>query len=58
MSEKLGYSIWHYHLHVAYIPVVAKEIKWSKRCKDPNLVGEVKQVIHQSATAKNGSRRR
>ena len=52
MSEKLGYSIWHYHLHVAYIPVVDKEIKWSKRCKDPNLVGKVKQVIHQVSHSK------
>ena len=22
MSEKLGYDVWHYHLHLVYIPVV------------------------------------
>ena len=37
---------------MAYIPVVDKEIKWSKRCKDPNLVGKVKQVIHQVSHSK------
>jgi hypothetical protein len=47
LSEQLGRDLFHYHLHVVYIPVVQKEIKWTKRCKDPALVGTVKEVINQ-----------
>lgn len=47
LSEALGRDIYHYHLHVVYIPVVQKEILWTKRCKDPALVGTVKEVINQ-----------
>jgi len=47
LSDKLGYDVYHPHLHVVYIPVVQKEIKWTKRCKDPALVGTVKEVINQ-----------
>ena len=32
MSEALGEDVYHYHLHVVYIPVVEKEIRWTKRC--------------------------
>lgn len=32
LSEELGRDVFHYHLHVIYVPVVEKEIKWSKRC--------------------------
>ena len=39
LSEKYGKPIYHYHLHVIAIPVVEKEIKWSKRCKDKSLIG-------------------
>ena len=31
MSEALGEDVYHYHLHVVYIPVVEKEIRWTKR---------------------------
>ena len=34
MSEALGQDVYHYHLHVVYVPVVEKQILWSKRCKD------------------------
>lgn len=34
MSDALGRDVYHYHLHVVYIPVVEKQILWSKRCKD------------------------
>ena len=47
VSEKLGRDVYHYHLHVTYIPVVQKEIKWTKKCKDKSLVGKVKEVINQ-----------
>jgi len=46
ISEQLGRDVYHYHLHVTYIPVVQKEIKWTKRAK-PELVGKVKEVINQ-----------
>lgn len=52
MSEKLGEDVYHYHLHVVYIPVVEKEVRWTKRCKDPALVGTVKERIHQVSMSK------
>lgn len=52
LSEELGYDVYHYHLHVVYIPVVDKEIKWSKRCRDKSLVGTTKEVIHQISNSK------
>ena len=38
MSDALGQDVYHNHLHVIYIPVVEKQILWSKRCKDKSLV--------------------
>lgn len=52
VSEQLGKDVYHYHLHVVYIPVVQKEVKWSKRCKDQSLVGTVKEVINQVSHSK------
>ena len=31
LSEQLGHDVYHYHLHVVYVPVVDKVIRWSKR---------------------------
>lgn len=52
MTEKYGRPIYHYHLHVMALPVVDKEVRWSKRCKDPELIGTVKEVIHQVSHSK------
>ena len=52
MSEALGEDVYHYHLHVVYIPVVEKQILWSKRCKDEDLRGTVKEVITQVSRSK------
>ena len=52
MSEALGEDVYHYHLHVVYIPVVEKQILWSKRCKDESLRGTVKEVITQVSRSK------
>lgn len=52
LTERLGYPVYHYHMHVVALPVVAKEVRWSKRCKDPALVGTVKEVIHQVSHSK------
>lgn len=52
MSEALGQDVYHYHLHVVYIPVVEKEIRWSKRCKDEAHRGTVKERIMQVSSSK------
>ena len=52
MSEALGEDVYHYHLHVVYIPVVEKQILWSKRCKDEALRGTVKETIMQVSRSK------
>ena len=41
-----------YHLHVVYIPVVEKQVLWSKRCKDKSLVGTVKETLMQVSRSK------
>ena len=52
MSDALGQDVYHYHLHVVYVPVVEKEVKWTRRCKDPSLVGTVKERIMQVSMSK------
>jgi hypothetical protein len=42
LSERYGRDIYHYHLHVVYVPVVQKEIKWTKRAGS-ELAGKVKK---------------
>ena len=51
-TDDMGKPIYHYHLHAVVLPVVEKEILWSKRCKDPELRGTVKEVIHQISHSK------
>ncbi len=52
LTEEYGKPIYHYHLHVVAIPVVKKEVKWSKRCKDKSLIGITKEVINQVSHSK------
>ena len=52
LTEQLGHPVYHYHMHVVALPVVEKEILWTKRCKDPALVGTVKEVVHQISHSK------
>lgn len=52
LSQELGRDVYHYHLHVIYIPVVKKDVLWSKRCKDPALRGTVKEQINQISHSK------
>ena len=52
LSEEYGKPIYHYHLHVIAIPVVQKEIKYSKRCKDKSLIGTTKEIINQVSHSK------
>lgn len=51
-SDRLGRDVFHYHLHVVYLPVVEKQIRWSKRCKDPALRGTVRDTIMQVSHSK------
>jgi hypothetical protein len=52
LSDQMGKDVYHYHLHVIYLPVVEKHVKWSKRCRDPSLVGTTKEIIHQISHSK------
>ena len=52
LTEKYGRPIYHYHLHIVALPVVEKQIKWSKRCKDKSLVGTVKETVMQVSHSK------
>lgn len=51
-SDDMDKPVYHYHLHAMVLPVVEKEILWSKRCKDPALRGTVKEVVHQISHSK------
>ena len=52
LTEKYGYPVYHYHLHIVALPVVEKQVLWSKRCKDKALVGTVKETIQQVSHSK------
>ena len=58
LTEQLGHPVYHYHMHVVALPVVEKEVRWSKRCKNPELVGTVKEVIHQISHSKKWASRK
>ena len=47
LTEEYGKPIYHYHLHVVALPVVRKEVKWTKKCKDQSLIGTTKEIINQ-----------
>ena len=56
LSEELGRDVYHYHLHVLYIPVVEKECYFSKDNKNPELAGKLKEVITQVSHSKKWPR--
>ena len=45
-------TYYHYHMHVMALPVVEKEVRWTKRCKDKSLVGKVKRIEMQVSHSK------
>jgi DNA repair exonuclease SbcCD ATPase subunit len=47
LSEQLGRDVYHYHLHVVYVPVVEKKLYFKKNNKNPELAGKLKEVIPQ-----------
>lgn len=52
LTERYGYPVYHYHLHIVALPVVEKQVLWSKRCKDKALVGTVKETVQQVSHSK------
>jgi len=52
VSEQLGHDVYHYHLHVVYVPVVDKKIYYKKNNKDPELAGKLREVIKQVSHSK------
>jgi hypothetical protein len=58
LSEQLGYDVYHYHLHVMYIPVVDKEIYFKKNNKNPELAGKLREVIKQVSHSKKWPKRK
>lgn len=52
LSDVLSKPVYHYHMHIVALPVVEKQVLWSKRCKDKALVGTVKEIIHQISHSK------
>ncbi|MCL2774219.1 MAG: plasmid recombination protein [Oscillospiraceae bacterium] len=58
LSEELGRDVYHYHLHVVYLPVVDKEVYFQKSHKNPELAGKLKEVIKQVSHSKKWPRYR
>ena len=52
LSKDLGRDVYHYHLHVVYIPVVRKEVYYQKSNKNPELAGKLREVITQISHSK------
>lgn len=52
LSEQYGEPIYHYHMHIVALPVVEKQVLWTKRCQSLELVGTVKEVVQQVSHSK------
>jgi hypothetical protein len=52
LSEQLGSDQFHYHLHIVYVPVVQKEVRYRIDNKNPELAGKLKEVITQVSHSK------
>ncbi len=52
LTEQYGKTVYHYHMHLVALPVVEKQILWTKRCKDKSLVGKVKEMVNQISHSK------
>ena len=52
LTEQYGKPVYHYHMHLVALPVVEKQILWTKRCKDKSLVGKVKETVNQISHSK------
>ena len=52
LTEQYGKPVYHYHMHLVALPVVEKQILWTKRCKDKSLVGKIKETVNQISHSK------
>ena len=52
LSVLMDKDVYHYHLHVIALPVVEKQVKYTTKCKDKDLVGTVKAVVQQISHSK------
>jgi hypothetical protein len=53
LSDQLGYDVYHYHLHVVYVPVVEKREYFRKKKGEPeNAERKLKEVYQQISHAK------
>jgi len=52
VSERIGRDVYHYHLHVTYIPIVEKKVYYRKDCKDKEKAGTLKETIAQISHSK------
>lgn len=52
LTEQYRKPVYHYHMHLVALPVVEKQILWTKRCKDKSLVGTVKETVNQISHSK------
>ena len=55
MTEALGREVYHYHLHVVYVPVVEKkQILWSKRCRTRHWSAQSRETVMQVSQSRSG----
>ncbi len=54
VSQRLGRDVYHYHLHVVYVPVVQKELRFRKDHADPELRGKLKEVRNRTDKERQG----
>ena len=52
LTEQYEKPVYHYHMHLVALPVVEKQILWTKRCKDKSFVGTVKETVNQISHSK------
>lgn len=50
LTEQYGKPVYHYHMHLVALPVVEKNILWTKRCKDLCYMFETLQKREKKAT--------
>ena len=58
LSDELGKDVYHYHMHVTYVPVVDKEIRYRNNNKNPELAGKLKEVIKQVSHSKKWGKKK
>ena len=52
LSDLHGKDVFHYHLHVTYIPVVDKDVYYRKNNPDVELAGKLKETVKQVSHSK------